>query len=86
MKIFFLITLLSLSACTTLHKEVYYTSHWREEWQNNILEKCSNESHLLTLRIADAKIASGYNVTEEYVVQVQKMLMDSCVSYYKIVI
>lgn len=86
MKIFLLITLLSLSACTTPHKEVYYTSHWREEWQNNILEKCNNESHLLTLRIADAKIASGYNVTEEYVFQVQKILLHSCLKHYQLFI
>lgn len=86
MKIFFLAALLLISACTTPHKEVYYTSHWREEWQNNILEKCNNESHLLTLRIVNAKIASGYNITEEYVVQVQKMLMESCLVHFKVVI
>lgn len=86
MKIFFLITLLSLSACTTPHKEVYYTSHWREEWQNNILEKCEQESHILTLQIAGSKIASGYSVTKEHVTQLQRMLMDSCLVHFNVVI
>lgn len=86
MKIFFLAALLLISACTTKSNPVVYTSAWREDWQNEILEKCSSESHLLTFRIAEAKLAAGYELTQADVMQLQKMLMDSCVSYYGIVI
>ena len=86
MKIFFLAALLLISACTTKHVEVIYTSTWREEWQNEILEKCSSESHLLTFRIAEAKLAAGYELAQADVMQLQRMLMDSCVNYYGIVI
>lgn len=86
MKIFFLAALLLISACTNKPADVIYTSTWREEWQNEILEKCSSESHLLTFRIAEAKLAAGYELTQADVMQLQKMLMDSCVNYYGIVI
>lgn len=87
MKIFFLAALLLISACSTKPPvEVVYTSNWREQWQNEILEKCHKESHLLTFQIAEGRIASGMNVDREYVVQLQKFLMDSCVSYYRITI
>lgn len=82
MKIFFLATLLLISACTTKPVDVIYTSAWREEWQNEILEKCSSESHLLTLRIYESKLAAGYELTQADVMQLQKMLMDSCLKYY----
>lgn len=86
MKIFFLAALLLISACTTKSVEVVYTSAWREEWQNEILEKCISESHLLTFRIAEAKLAAGYELTQADVMQLKRMLMDSCVNYYGIVI
>jgi hypothetical protein len=86
MKIFFLSALLLISACTTKSNTVVYTSTWREQWQNEILEKCNSESHLLTFRIAEAKIASGYELTQADVMQLQKMLMGSCVNYYGITI
>ena len=86
MKIFFIAALLLISACTTKPVEVIYTSTWREDWQNEILEKCSSESQLLTLRIYESKLAAGYELTQADVIQLQKMLMDSCVNYYGIVI
>jgi hypothetical protein len=86
MKIFFLATLLLISACTTKPVEVVYTSNWREQWQNEILEKCSSESHLLTLRIYESKIAAGYELTQVDVVQLQKMLMQGCLVYFNVVI
>lgn len=86
MKIFFLAALLLISACTAKPVEVVYTSAWREEWQNEILEKCSSENHILTLRLYEAKLAAGYELTQADVMQLQKMLMDSCVNYYGIVI
>jgi hypothetical protein len=86
MKIFFLAALLLISACTTKPVEVIYTSAWREEWQNEILEKCSSESHLLTLRIYESKIAAGYELTQVDVVQLQKMLMESCLVHFNAVI
>jgi hypothetical protein len=86
MKIFFLATLLLISACTTKPVEVIYTSAWREEWQNEILEKCSSESHLLTLRIYESKVATGYELTQVDVVQLQKMLMQGCLVYFNVVI
>jgi hypothetical protein len=82
MKIFFLAALLLISACTTKPNDVIYTSSWREEWQNEILEKCSSESHLLTLRIYESKLAAGYELTQADVVQLQKILMESCLKYY----
>lgn len=86
MKIFFLAALLLISACTTKPVEVVYTSSWREHWQNAILEKCNSESHLLTLRIYESKIATGYEVTQVDVVQLQRMLMQSCLVYFNVVI
>ena len=86
MKIFFLAALLLISACTTKPVEVIYTSNWREQWQNEILEKCSSESYLLTLRIYESKIAAGYELTQADVMQLQKMIIDNCVNYYGIVI
>jgi len=86
MKIFFLAALLLISACTTKVNPVLYTSTWREEWQNEILEKCSSESHLLTFRIAEAKLAAGYELTQADVMQLQKMLMGSCLVHFKVVI
>ena len=86
MKIFFLATLLLISACTTKPVEVIYTSAWREEWQNEILEKCSSESYLLTLRIYESKIAAGYELTQADVVQIQEMLMESCLKYHELFI
>lgn len=86
MKIFFLITLLFLSACTTQHKEVYYTSHWREEWQNSILEKCKQESQVITFAIIDAKLSAGYNVTEDDVDRLGKMMFHSCLKYHNVFI
>jgi hypothetical protein len=86
MKIFFLAALLLISACTTKPVEVIYTSTWREQWQNEILEKCSSESHLLTLRIYESKIAAGYELTQVDVVQLQKMLMQGCLVYFNVVI
>jgi len=82
MKIFFLAALLLISACTTKPPIVVYGSHWREDWQNAILEKCSSESHLLTLRIAEAKLAAGYDLTQADVMQIQRVLMESCLKYY----
>ena len=86
MKVFFLAALLLISACTTKPHTVVYTSAWREEWQNEILEKCSSESHLLTFRIAEAKLAAGYELTQADVVQLQKMLMESCLVHFNLVI
>lgn len=86
MKIFFLAALLLISACTTKPNPVVYTSNWREEWQNKILEKCSSESHLLTFRIAEAKLAAGYELTQADVMRLQRMFMESCFNYYGIVI
>jgi len=82
MKIFFLAALLLISACTTKSNPVVYTSTWREEWQNEILEKCSSESHILTLRIYESKLAAGYELTQADVMQLQRMLMESCLKYY----
>lgn len=82
MKIFFLAALLLISACTTKPVDVIYTSNWREDWQNAILEKCSSESHLLTLRVYESKLAAGYELTQADVVQLQRMLMESCLKYY----
>lgn len=82
MKIFFLAALLLISACSTKPHTVVYTSAWREDWQNEILEKCSSESHLLTLRIYESKLAAGYELTQEDVVHLQKILMESCLKYY----
>lgn len=87
MKIFFLAALLLISACTTKPVvETVYTSNWREQWQNEILEKCEQESHVLTLQIAGSKIASGMHVDREYVVQLQKFLMNSCLVHFNVVI
>lgn len=86
MKIFFLAALLLISACTTKSIEVVYTSAWREQWQNEILEKCSSESHLLTLRIYESKLAAGYELTQEDVMQIQRMLMGSCLVHFNVVI
>jgi hypothetical protein len=82
MKIFSLAALLLISACTTKPHTVVYTSAWREDWQNEILEKCNSESHLLTLRIYESKLATGYELTQADVVQLQKILMESCLKYY----
>lgn len=86
MKIFFLAALLLTSACTTKPTEVVYASTWREEWQNEILEKCSSESHLLTLRIYESKLAAGYELTQADVMQLQRMLMESCLVHFNVVI
>ena len=86
MKVFFLAALLLISACTTKPHTVVYTSAWREEWQNEILEKCSSESHLLTFRIAEAKLAAGYELTQADVMQLQRMLMESCLVHFNVVI
>ena len=86
MKIFFLAVLLLISACTTRSNPVVYTSAWREEWQNAILEKCSSESHLLTLRIYESKLAAGYELTQADVMQLQRMLMESCLVHFNVVI
>lgn len=86
MKIFLLAALLLISACTTKPIDVIYTSNWREEWQNEILEKCSSESHLLTLRIYEAKLAAGYELTQADVMQLQKLLMESCLIHFNVVI
>jgi hypothetical protein len=86
MKIFLLAALLLISACTTKSNPVVYTSAWREEWQNAILEKCSSESHLLTLRIYESKLAAGYELTQADVMQLQKLLMESCLIHFKVVI
>lgn len=59
MKIFFLAALLLISACTTKPNPVVYTSTWREDWQNEILEKCSSESHIVTVLVVKGKIDSG---------------------------
>ena len=86
MKIFFLAALLLISACTTKPNPVVYTSTWREEWQNEILEKCSSESHLLALRIYESKLAAGIELTQEDVMQLQKILMESCLVHFNLVI
>lgn len=86
MKIFFLAALLLISACTTKPNAVVYTSAWREDWQNEILEKCSSESHLLTFRITEAKLAAGYELTQADVIQLQRMLMESCLVHFNVVI
>lgn len=86
MKIFFLATLLLLSACvTTTNKQpVVYTSSWYQDWQNAILRKCSTESQLLTFAIIDSRISDGYNVTKEEVLKLEKVLRDGCVKFYRI--
>ena len=86
MKIFFLATLLLISACTTKPTDIVYTSNWREQWQNEILNKCSSESHLLTLRIYESKIAAGYELTQADVMRIQRMLMESCLVHFNVVI
>lgn len=86
MKIFFLITLLSLSACTTKPPIVVYGSHWREDWQNEILEKCSSESHLVTAMVVKGKINSGYNLTVEDISYIKKILLHSCLRYHRLFI
>ena len=86
MKIFFLAALLLIPACTTKPHTVVYTSSWHEQWQNEILEKCSSESQVITFAIIDSRISAGYDVTEEYVQMLEKHLMDSCVKYYQITI
>jgi hypothetical protein len=85
MKIFFLATLLLLSACVTTNKQpVVYTSSWYQDWQNAILRKCSTESQLLTFAIIDSRISAGYNVTKEDVLNLEKVLRDGCVKFYRI--
>ena len=86
MKIFFLAVLLVISACATKVNPVVYTSNWREEWQNEILEKCNSESHLLTFRITETKLAAGYELVQADVMQLQKMLMESCLVHFNLVI
>jgi hypothetical protein len=82
MKIFFLAALLLISACTTKPVEVIYTSTWREEWQNEILEECNSESHLFTMLVVRGKIDSGYNLTVEDISHIKKMLLQSCLKYH----
>ena len=86
MKIFFLAALLLTSACTTKPHTVVYGSHWRQSWQNAVMNQCRSESHLLTLRIYESKLAAGYELTQADVDVLEKHLMDSCVKYYQITI
>jgi len=85
MKIFFLAALLLISACT--HKQnVVYSSHWQQSWQNAVIDQCKSESLLITFAIIDAKLSAGYDVTQEDVIQLQRMLMESCLVHFNVVI
>jgi len=86
MKIFFLAALLLTSACTTKPHTVVYGSHWRQSWQNAVMNQCRSESHLLTLRIYESKLAAGYELTQADVMQLQRMLMESCLVHFNVVI
>ena len=86
MKIFLLAALLLISACTTKPHTVVYGSHWTTSWQNAVMNKCKQESQVITFTIIDAKLSAGYNVTQEDVDVLEKHLMDSCVKYYQITI
>lgn len=85
MKIFFLASLLLISACTT-KQNVVYSSHWQQSWQNAVMCQCRSESQVIVFAIIDAKISAGYDVTQEDVDMLEKHLMDSCVKYYQITI
>jgi hypothetical protein len=86
MKIFLLAALLLISACTTKSVDVLYTSNWREQWQNAVMNKCKQESQMLTFHIIDAKISAGYDVTQEDVDVLEKMLYQSCLKYHNMFI
>jgi hypothetical protein len=81
MKIFFLAVLLLVSACTT-KQNVVYSSHWTASWQNAVMNQCKSESLLITFAIIDAKISAGYDVTQEDVDQLEKMVYQSCLKYH----
>ena len=86
MKIFFLAALLLISACTTKPYPVVYGSHWQQSWQNSVMNKCRQESQVITFAIIDAKLSAGYDVTQEDVMQLQKMLYQSCLKYHNLFI
>ena len=81
MKIFFLAALLLISACT--HKQnVVYSSHWQQSWQNAVMGQCKQESQVITFAITDEKLSAGYDVTQEDVDMLEKMMLHSCLKFH----
>jgi hypothetical protein len=82
MKIFFLAVLLLISACTTKPHTVVYGSHWQQSWQNAVMDQCKQESQVIAFAIIEAKLSAGYDVTQEDVDVLEKMIYHSCLKYY----
>lgn len=81
MKIFFLAVLLLTSACTT-KQNVVYSSHWQQQWQSAIEQKCKNEAQVVTFSIIDAKLSAGESIMMGDIDRLEKMLLHSCLKYY----
>lgn len=80
-----LLTTLFTAACTTTPKHtIAYTSHYTNSYQTAILEKCKHESDIMAFMLAEGKIARGEAIIREDVESLRKMLLDSCVRFYKI--
>lgn len=86
MKIFFLAALLLISACTTKPHTIVYGSHWRQSWQNAVMGQCKQESQVIVFAIIDAKLSAGYNVTQEDVDMLEKMMLHSCLKFHNVFI
>lgn len=82
MKIFLLAALLLISACTTKPYTVVYGSHWQQSWQNAVMNQCKSESQVITFVIIDEKLSAGYDVTQEDVDVLEKMIYQSCLKYH----
>lgn len=73
---------LSTSACTMTHKpntEVITGSGIiYERWKDSILEKCSDKTLEVTIKIVSDKIKEGYVFTQEDVINTHSFLAKKC--------
>lgn len=90
MKTSFLLLTALLAACSSQQKqEVYYGNGYMwQEYVDQKLKQCHDESATLTLMMfeADQQSLSPRLRTKEDVEKLERMLKDSCVKYYKITI
>lgn len=79
-----------LAACSSQQKqEIYYGNGYMwQEYIDQRLKQCYDESAMLTLMMFEADSVSKEPrlKTQEDVEKLERMLKDSCANYYKIII
>ena len=92
MKLLACILILSCVSCTQWKEapekkqDVIYTSSWQDKWKQEMLDRCNKEVAVLSIAIYEGKMQAGKVMTKEEFEALNKMLSDSCVKHYRIMI